>query len=47
MKKTYFAPEFEEVKINMQNAILAGSGGTSGGDDPEPKDPNPDYNEFD
>ena len=43
MKKVYFAPEFEEVKINMQNALLAGSGGSNAGDDPEQRETDPDW----
>ncbi len=48
MKKTYFAPEMEDVKIDMKYTILAGSvPGSKDGDDPETKETDPDYNLFD
>ena len=44
MKKTYFAPECEEIKLNMNVALLAESATTGGGisdDNSVPKDDTP------
>jgi len=46
MKKNYFSPECEEVMIDLKYSILTGSSvipGSKDGDDPEERDPNPDW----
>lgn len=41
MKKTYFAPEFEEIKLNLQGALLADSEGGINDDNSTKTDDNP------
>jgi len=49
MKKTYFAPEFELTEIELNNVLLAGSGGgisddySSDKDDTSSTDPSTDF----
>ena len=44
MKKNYFSPECEEVKVDLKYSILAGSiPGSKDGDEPEERETDPDW----